>query len=215
MDVLLSSAYLPPVEWFTKLIVGQQVWVEQWDHYVKQTYRNRCIIDSPNGSLALTVPVEKPAEGTKCLMKDLRLSHHGKWKHQHWQALEASYYNSPFFEYYADDFRKVYEREWVFLMDMNEALVHLCCQLADVDVSLGRTMSYEAHPCKNDCRDSIHPKRPWTDDPLFRPVPYYQVFSHKHGFQPNLSFVDLLFNMGPEALLVLHQSVRTENIEYN
>ena len=220
MDCLLTSCYLPPVEWFTKLYGYERVWVEQYDNYEKQTYRNRCIIDSPNGPLPLSLPVEKTTEG-KCLMKDIRISDHNHWRTIHWHALESSYLTSPFFDYYQDDFRPFYERKWSFLIDFNEALVEKCCELIDLQPNIQRTPSYQPNaqcPMLNaqwsmvngqwsmDFRPSIHPKHDYSADKEFVATPYYQVFQHKHGFLPNLSIVDLIFNMGPESLLVLRDS---------
>jgi hypothetical protein len=172
---------------------------------VKQTYRNRCVIDSPNGALPLTIPVDK-GEGGKCLMKDVRISDHGNWRHLHWQALVASYYNSPFFEYYQDDFRPFYDRKWDFLADFNEELLYKCCELIDMQPSISRSLAYEKAEGE-DYRSIISPKCADGADTFFSPKSYYQVFQHKTGFKPNLSIVDLLFNMGPESLLVLRDSV--------
>lgn len=208
MDIYLSSAYLPPVQYFTKLYGDNRIFVEQYDNYMKQTYRTRCMIDSPNGVLALTVPVEK-FDTAKCLMKDVRISDHDKWRHNHWQALVSSYYTSPFFEYYQDDFRPFYEKKWGFLMDFNEALCAKCCELIDMAPRMARTEAYKTDFGRDelDLRSSIHPKKYFASDTDFCPKEYYQVFSQKHGFLPNLSIVDLLFNMGPESLIVLRDSI--------
>ena len=215
--MLLSSAYLPPVWYFTKLYLcdGKEVQLEQWDHYVKQTYRNRCVIGTGDGLQALTVPTEK-ADSPKSYMRDVRISSHGNWRHQHWNALEAAYGQTPFFLYYADDFRPFYERPFTFLFDFNLQLTALCCQLIDIHPVLRPTEAYSPTRCssspsglpssKADYRELIHPKHDPSSDPTFCPVPYYQVFAGRFGFRPNLSIVDLLFNMGPESLLVLQQS---------
>lgn len=205
--MLLSSAYFPPVQYFTKLISNEQCHIEQYENYQKQTYRNRCIIDSPNGALSLTIPIEKFPHN-KCLMKDVRISEHGDWRHVHWQAFTSSYFNTPFFEYYQDEFRPFFERKFDFLIDFNEEIILKCCELIDIQTILTRTTCY-AEPLTNedDYRGSISPKRNWSDDKTFHPIEYYQVFAHKHGFLPNLSIADLLFNMGPESLVILHKSI--------
>lgn len=105
--IYLSSAYLAPVEYYTKLLAYSHVCVEDCDHYLKQTYRNRCTIAAPDGPLALSVPIIKP-DTLKCPMKDIRISDHGNWRHLHWNALESAYNHTPFFEYYKDDFRPFY-----------------------------------------------------------------------------------------------------------
>ncbi|MBQ5818823.1 MAG: WbqC family protein [Bacteroides sp.] len=209
MQILLSSAYLPPVQYFAHLQSAEQVWIEQYDHYQKQTYRNRCVIAAPDGPLSLTVPIEKP-NTQKAFMRDIRISDHGNWGHLHWNAIESAYNHTPFFEYYKDDFRPFYEKKFDFLVDYNEQLCQLVCQLIDIDTSLQRTESYVAEPSNTiiDLRDAIHPKKEVMDDASFSAVPYYQVFQERLGFLPNLSIIDLLFNMGPEAILVLQKSIK-------
>ena len=207
---LLSTAYLPPVHYFTKLFAYPQVMIEQMDHYVKQTYRNRCVIAAPDGPLALTIPTVKP-DTEKCPLRDIRISDHGNWRHLHWNALCSAYNHTPYFEYYRDDFAPFYEQKpFTFLVDYNEALIALVCSLIDLTPQLSRTTTYlpPSPTGIDDFRELIHPKRPATEvDSTFHPVPYYQVFQERLGFLPNLSIVDLLFNMGPESLLVLQQSV--------
>ena len=209
MQILLSSAYLPPVQYFAHLQSAEQVWIEQYDHYQKQTYRNRCVIAAPDGPLSLTVPIEKP-NTQKAFMRDIRISDHGNWRHLHWNAIESAYNHTPFFEYYKDDFRPFYEKKFDFLVDYNEQLCQLVCQLIDIDTSFQRTESYVAEPFNTiiDLRDAIHPKKELMNDASFSAVPYYQVFQERLGFLPNLSIIDLLFNMGPEAILVLQKSIK-------
>ena len=201
---LLSTAYLAPVEYYTKLLAYDHILVEQYDHYAKQTYRNRCTIAAPDGPLALSVPTVKP-DTPKCLTRDIRISDHGNWRHLHWNALESAYNHTPFFEYYKDDFRPFYEQKYEFLVDFNEALCQLVCSLLDISPRISRTTDYAAAPTNaDDFRERIHPKKDFrTEDPDFVARPYYQVFQDRLGFLPNLSIVDLLFNMGSESLLVL------------
>ena len=215
---LLTSAYLAPIHYYTKLFSGESIVEERADHYVKQTYRNRCIIAADDGPLALTIPVVTETAGTsQTCMRDIRISEHGKWRHQHWQAIVSAYDRSAFFEYYADEFHAVFHRDYRFLVDFNEALQHLVLDLLeyhpDVRVNDGPYIDADALglECKepvHDFRQSIRPKLPYDTDPTFHPVPYFQVFALRHGFLANLSIIDLLFNMGPESRLVIRNSIR-------
>ncbi|RRD79758.1 hypothetical protein EII14_05530 [Alloprevotella sp. OH1205_COT-284] len=213
---LLSSAYLAPIHYYTKLIGDRPVVEERCEHYVKQTYRNRCLIATPDGILPLTIPVEgrpKSEGGTsKTPMRDIRISQHGRWRDLHWNALVSAYENSPFFQYYADDFWEIYRRPHAFLVDFNEALQHLVLDLLNYRPSLSVNLDgyIDARALGDsvaDFRETIHPKRSFAFDPSFRIIPYYQVFAARTGFLPNLSVVDLLFNMGSESRIVLRQSL--------
>ena len=184
--LVLPCCYLAPVSHYSAYYRADEVQLEVCDHFVKQTLRNRCYIDSPNGPLALTVPVVK--EEGKTLMRDIRISDHGNWRHQHWMALESSYRQSPFFEYYADDFAPFYEKKWTFLADYNEHLMALVASLLDISKPVSRTIAYEANGANEANGDAR---------------PYYQVFAYRHGFLPDLSIVDLIFNQGPEGVLWL------------
>ena len=203
--IYLSSAYLAPVEYYSKLKAYDKIYIEQHDHYVKQTYRNRCNIAGPEGVLSLSVPIIRP-DTPKCAMKDIRISDHGNWRHLHWNAIESAYNNTPFFEYYKDDLRPFYENKYTFLADFNEELRCKICELMDISPVVEDTASYHTDflPDEADYREVIHPKKDYTEvDKDFLPKPYYQVFESRHGFLPNLSIIDLLFNMGPESVLVL------------
>ena len=206
---LLSSAYFGPVQWYQKLNRYEECRVEGFDHFIKQTYRNRCTIAAPDGELALSIPTVKP-DSLKCPMRDIRISDHGNWRHLHWNALESAYNHTPFFEYYKDDFHPFYEKKYEFLVDFNEELCHLICSLIDIQPDMARTTEYrtEFTPNEADFRERIHPKKDFSlEDTEFSPQPYYQVFQERLGFLPNLSIIDLLFNMGPESLLVLQKSI--------
>ncbi len=205
MNSILSSTYFGPVQWYQKLVHADTVYLEQHDHFIKQTYRNRCIIATTQGLQALTVPVESP-QGLridKTEMKDVRISDHGSWRHLHWQALQSAYGESPFFEFYADDLHPFFEKHWAFLFDFNLAITQKMCELLDIEPHIVLTEAYAQGLDEDiDYRDAIRPKHPLSDA-SFTPRPYYQVYRQKFGFQPNLSILDLLFNEGNEAVLYL------------
>lgn len=202
---LLSTTYFGPIQWYQKLNRYDTCLIEQHDHFLKQTYRNRCVIATTQGPQALTVPVESP-QGLridKTELKDVRISDHGAWRHLHWQALQSAYGESPFFEFYADDLRPFFEKRWDFLFDFNLAITRKMCELLDIEPHIELTEAYM--PCPEDAidyRDAIRPKHP-LPDASFTPRPYYQVYQLKFGFLPNLSILDLLFNEGNEAVLYL------------
>ena len=202
----ISTAHLGPVQQYSKMFHFPEVRIETSENYLKQSYRNRCIIAGANGPLPLSVPIVKP-DTLKCLTKDIRISDHGNWRHLHWNAIVSAYNSTPFFEYYEDDFAPFYEKKYEFLFDFNEELRMLICQLLDIQPQIQYTTSFEAD-VENDFR-WISPKQDIAD-PSFLLKPYYQVFQDKHGFLPNLSIIDLLFNTGNEGILILRDSFVSE-----
>lgn len=211
---ILSSTYFGPIQWYQKLFRYQHCVIEQYDNFIKQTFRNRCVVSATQGLQALSVPVEPAPQGSACgkvLMKDVKISDHGNWRHLHWNALLSAYGESPFFEYYEDDIRPFYEKPYKYLLDFNMATTEKMCELLDIAPDIRFSDEYTpsdmlqqryGNGAADDFRDTIRPKHPLPDEG-FESKPYYQVFKHKHGFMPNLSILDLLFNEGNEAVLYL------------
>ena len=197
--ILLSTTYFGPIQWYQKLYRAERVLLERCETFQKQTYRNRCLIATTNGIQALTVPVERDAEQ----ISSVHISDHGNWRHLHWNALKSAYGESPFFDYYQDDIRPFFEQRWDYLLDFNEAIREKMCELLDIEPTVCLTETFIApEGLAEDFRSAIRPKHP-EPDPDFMPKHYYQVYEQKHGFLPNLSILDLLFNMGPESVLYL------------
>ena len=189
--MILPSYYLPPVSYVAALyqatMRGEPVFVDETGRWEKQTLRSRCFIDGPNGRQMLGVPVAHNGAKT---MDAVVLSDHGNWRHQHAQALVSAYENSPYFEYFWDDFKPHYEPErHLRLVDFNRALLETVLGLLEIPVP---ERAEEGMP---------------TELTNAKFQPYAQVFSHRHPFIENLSVADLLFNMGMESRLILKNTV--------
>ena len=196
---LLSTTYFGPLQWYQKLYRYDHVIIDQQETFQKQTYRNRCLIATTQGVQALTVPV---VHGSDNHIQSIGISDHGNWRHLHWQALQSAYGDSPFFEYYEGDLRPFFvERNWERLVDYNDAICKKMCELLDIHPQFSPLTSHLS-PLTSDLRTAINPKHPLPDAD-FEPRPYYQVYKQKLGFLPNLSILDLLFNMGPESIFYL------------
>jgi hypothetical protein len=200
-NICLTSAYLAPVEYYSAMAKADTVFLEHCEFYEKQSYRNRCNIAGANGQLALTIPVEK-SKGSRMLTRDVRISEHSDWQLQHWRSIESAYNSTPFFEYYKDDLIPFYEKNWTFLWDFNTEIQTKMLELLDLQVDVQLTKEYKVDFDENvqDVRNTIHPKKE-TEVGSFKT--YYQVFEQRFGFIPNLSSIDLLFNMGNESILIL------------
>lgn len=198
---ILPSAYFGPIQYYSKLFRYDEIGMERYDNYVKQTFRNRCVIMTTNGPQSLTIPIEG-FDGSKCLMRDIRMSDHGNWRHLHLNALESAYGVSPYYEFYIDEIRPFFERRWTYLYDYNLEICMKMCHFIDIRPNIVSTSEYVKSDEVDDFRDSIRPKHP-LPDASFTTRPYYQVYQQKHGFVGNLSILDLLFNMGPEGIFYL------------
>lgn len=193
---ILPLIYLPPIEYFYEIWKhSSQIIIEQYEHFPKQTYRNRASIHSANGKLDLIVPVLK-GEKVHTQIRDVKISYDFDWQRLHWLSLQTSYRSSAFFEFYEHEFVPFYEKKYDFLFDYNEGLFALLLKLLKLDVKYTFSESYEkSYPDLEDFRSAIHPKVQST----YQTKPYFQVFEDRNGFMPNLSIVDLLFNQGPNS----------------
>lgn len=208
MKILTHPLYLAAVPLYARLYASESIVFDDTAPFVKQTYRSRAVIATENGAQSLTIPVVH--DGGKVAMRDVRISEHGNWRHQHWNAIVSAYRKSPFFDYYADDFAHFYEERDGFLMDFNLRLHGVLSELLGLErrVEFLSDEAFDATAAA-DLRRIAEPKALDTVDGIVH-QPYYQVFAQRNGFIPSLSIIDLLFNMGPEGLLVLRDSVRAK-----
>ena len=192
--------YLSPISHWQQWIAAGMPALDGSVPFDKHTDYNRCRIDSPNGPLTLTIPIKRAkgegqrAKGEGCTIGNVMLSEHGDWRHKHWHALASTYFNSPYFEYYQDDFHPIYFGHQERLVDFNDQLNRLIVELLNIESLKESGFKIQDSGFK------------------FKVPSYYQVFAHKHGFIANLSIIDLLFNMGPEAILTLCKWEKKEAI---
>ncbi|PWS33493.1 WbqC family protein [Pedobacter paludis] len=198
---ILPLFYLPPVGYFSLLQkLSPDILIEKYEHLVKQTYRNRASIYSPNGKLDITVPLVKGAK-THTVMKDIRISYDFNWQRLHWLSLESCYRSSAYFEFYEDELAPFYNQKFEFLFDYNTQLLEWLLKKLKLNIDIKTTSEYLDDVDPNfDFRGIMNPKK--TED-IVNNKQYFQVFEDRHQFLPNLSIVDLLFNQGPQAKLYL------------
>jgi len=191
--VLLSTAYLPNVNYLSQVINCDTIVIEKHEHFVKQTYRNRCDIVTANGKLSLSIPLIKQAD--KELISDKKISYAEDWQKQHWRTIVSAYKNSPYFEFFEDEFKPFYETQFEFLFDYNTQLLQTILHILRIKKEIEFTQSFELNPTQ------IIDFRSLSEIEKTEVVvkPYYQVFSDKLGFTPNVSCLDALFNIGLET----------------
>ncbi|WP_321280890.1 WbqC family protein [Marinifilum fragile] len=207
---LLSTAYFAPIQYYCKLIQYPNVMIEQWENYSKQSYRNRCNIYGANGALAISVPVVK-ATNKKVLTKDVKISYDTNWQKLHWKGIESAYKSSPFYEYYIDDLERFFNQKWDFLLDFNLEIQTEISEILEIENKHSLTEDFIPldAPDITDFRNVIHPKpSKGINDTEFAPQFYTQVFGDKHGFIPNLSILDLIFNLGPDSSYYLESCLK-------
>ncbi|PCI93985.1 MAG: hypothetical protein COB15_15200 [Flavobacteriales bacterium] len=198
---IFSSHYLAPIEYYYHLINSNDVVIDIYENFVKQTYRNRCCILSPNGVQNLTIPLVKARQ--RKLIKNMIISYDDNWRKIHWKSLESAYRSSPYFEYYEDEFYPFYhDNDYKYLIDFNTDLNQKIIELLSVDIHIKNSTKYaETISPENDFRNSFSPKI--TTKLNFSE--YIQVFGDRNGFTPNMSILDLLFNEGPNAVNYMNE----------
>lgn len=195
---ILPACYLPPVSYFATVLRWKDtgVYIEQQEHFPKQTYRNRASIYGANGPLDLIIPVKKARSAGRTRMKEVQISYEADWQRLHWLSLQTAYRSSAYFEYYEDEFEAFYRQQYPLLMVYNLELTRLILRLLKIETSLTLTEVYQPdYPEELDFRERIHPK----NRVHATSATYHQVFADRHGFLPDLSIVDLLFNQGPQS----------------
>jgi len=196
-QLLLPACYLPPISYFHTIQEHNlPLVIEKYEHFQKQSYRTRARIASANGMQDLIVPIQH-GNKDRVPMKDIRISYEFDWQRLHWLSIQTAYRSSAYFEYYEDDFKRFYEEKFDYLVDFNVAQLELILKSVKLKRSVAFTEEYIAVPDDRiDYRQIIHPKK---ESILSHPKEYYQVFSDKNGFYPDLSIIDLLFNQGPQS----------------
>ena len=206
MIALLELQFLPPVQYFAKLTGYPHVVLEQMEHYQKRSYRNRCHIAAAQGIQRLSIPLQK-GKNRKMPVREVRIAYDQPWQKQMEHAIRSAYRSAPFFEEYAPPLLETIRQHHEFLFNLNLKLLTQVADFLEIAPNWTFTEDYstEAPTGRTDLRNKIHPVDP-AADPAFLPVPYNQVFEDRHGFSPNLSIIDLLFCMGPEAPGILKAS---------
>ncbi|WP_300485653.1 WbqC family protein [Flavobacterium sp.] len=195
MDILLHPTYFPSISHFAAMAKAETITFEVEDNFQKQTNRNRMYIYSPNGIQLLNIPVKHTIEPHQ-KFKDIKIENAFNWQKQHFKSLEAAYRTSPFFEYFEDDIRPVFEKQHTFMMDLNFQIMEIVTDCLGMDFKYAKTEEYFHEVTdKTDFRSLVNGKK---DTTVFEP--YTQVFEEKHGFINNLSILDLLFNEGRYAM---------------
>lgn len=195
MNIIIHPSYFPSISHFVAIAQADLVTLEVEDNFQKQTNRNRMFIYSPNGIQLLNVPIKHTKERHQRI-KEVKLETAFDWQKQHFKSLEAAYRTSPFFEYFEDDIRPIFEKQHTFLIDLNMETMAFASKCLGLKFDYDETPEYfhEVND-KADFRNLINGKK---DTSVFEP--YTQVFGEKHGFINNLSILDLLFNEGRYAL---------------
>ena len=140
--MIYPSLYNGPVNYFARLVREETILIEQFDSYIKQTYRNRCRVSGPNGVLSLSIPVKRN-RGVKCLHRDIRIDYDKPWNKIHWKSLVAAYAASPFFEYISDDLVGFYEGRFDFLVDLNTQMLEKTLKIMGLDIPVKLTREFK------------------------------------------------------------------------
>jgi hypothetical protein len=202
--ILIELHYLPTIAYFSVLQKAEEIIVEKFEHYEKQTFRTRTVINTVHGRVTLTVPVV--STHAKQVISDVRIDNSQKWVNHHWRTIQSGYGKAPFFEYYSDDLNAILFKKFDFLYDLNLELLTMCLKWLRLEKPLKESKLFEKTPQSAvlDLRSQINPKKEERLGRFYKPVEYRQVFGNM--FVKNLSLIDLIFCEGPGARDIIHTS---------
>ena len=196
MKIILHPTLFPNIATFVAIAQSEKLVFEACDNYQKQTYRNRTNIYGANGKLTLTVPVSFTQKNRQ-LYKDVTIHNNENWQAVFWKSLESAYKTSPYFEFYEDELKPLFESTETNIYTFNIKCFDVICECLQLEIPYSFTKAYEVNPLNvSDFRNLSNARK----EPDYNFESYTQVFNSKHGFIPNLSVLDLLFNEGPNAL---------------
>jgi hypothetical protein len=190
--IVLPCFYFPPVSYFESWINSENIYLEQWENFPKQTYRNRCMIQGANGKLPLIIPIEH--SGAR-ILKDIKISYASSWQKLHIKSLQSAYQRSPYFEYYEDNLLKLLKKKETFLLDLNLKTLQWACSILKFECTYTLTEEYAKNTKFIDARESFNAKK----ESPYKNKKYIQVFSDRFEFMNDLSIIDLICNLGPKS----------------
>lgn len=193
--VLLPPAYCGSIPYYALMSAYPRVVIDYGMRFNKrQKDTHRLTILGTGGIHRLSMPIVSTPGMSSGPWGNVRLSSHGQWWHLHWGAIYSAYGRTPFFEFYRDEFEPLYNMPTESLKEFNNAL----------DAVIRRILTLDTHIID---RDGTYPEDDYRSCPLpgFPAVPYYQMWSDRYGFTHGLSILDLIFNMGPEAPVILRE----------
>ena len=203
--ILLSTAYFPPISWIATALHFDQVFIENHETFPKQTYRNRCKIATSSGVLNLTIPVNR-INGNHTKTNEIRIDYSQNWQLLHWRTIVTAYSKSPYFLFYRDYFESLFCLQTDTLLELNSKVLTIALKaLQSNDLQIGNTEKYWLGDEFLDFRNEFHPKEKTSKTLSFEIERYIQTFEEKHGFLADLSILDLIFNLGPQALPYLQK----------
>ncbi len=202
--LLIESHFLPCIEYFCALTGHKTVVIEKHEHYLKQSFRNRCYILAAHGPERLTVPLT--GKHGNSLITSVQIDYAYRWQTNFWRTLQSAYANSPYFEHYKDDLHRELFSGEKYLFDLNLRLLSMCLKWLSWKKDITQTPEYQPITHLVDLRNVISAKSDFAHRPFFQPFAYQQVFGK--AFVPNLTILDLVFCVGPEAGRIIQGSTR-------
>ena len=193
---LITVGYCAPIIQYAVIYQTEQLHIEAKGNFQKQSYRTRMKIATSTGDLVLIVPILHRKDKTERQQYyDVKIENKFHWQRDHWRSLKIAYQTSPYFEYYEDEFEHLYHTTYESLIDFNNACHVVIMECLQLEITPILTEEFFKNPEQLDYRHLVQAKK----EPDYPLPAYHQLFNENHGYLPNLTILDLLFNLGPSA----------------
>lgn len=221
MIAVRPPEYWPRLEYFALMDRVDRFVLADTFQYSRQSFQNRAKLRTPQGWQWISVPLRGGQHGRP--VRDVIVEGEAYWMRRHWRSLIFNYHATPFFAFYEDALRPLFDVEWSCLADLTCATVEVLHRLLGLSTPLVRASVLPGAPAtlpavlaQTGDADLLAPAVAAGHDAAL--VPGLQVFRYAHpvysqsfaGFEAGMSVLDLLFNYGPEARAVLRQGVQVE-----
>lgn len=218
-----QTVYLPWLGLFHKIALADSYVYIDSVQYLKKDWNNRNKIKMSQGWNFLTVPILSKGKFSQ-LLRDVKINNNFNWRKKHWKSIQLNYKKTPYFDEYSPFFEELFEKEWVFLSDLNREIMKFILKELGIKTRWIEGSTLDPKGTKTDLVIDICKKvnaniyifgtlgRDYAEIEKFDKEGIkiiFQDYNHPtyqqqfNKFEPYLSVIDLMFNHGKDSYKII------------